>query len=536
MVTSSAAAGLVVCTLSLARMISLGPPSATEIVFAAVFGALMAASWVWPITLYIDGQSDGVVLDEGFFVLLVLLVPSVMTVLVFAVVAVCAQAVKRRPFVKSVSNVGQVVTSVGVGALAFVLLGSAHAPVGYANVGATLVGAVCYLVVNTCAMVTIMSTFGTPWRRTVFGGIKDGLPVTVGGVAIAVPVALLLADQPRYLPVAVLPLPVLRYLGTGHFYARHDRSRLRGLFDATLDVNRSMGTEETKAAVLAASGLVARVPNATLTPERPAVDGLAAPMTLADRTLWLGVSGRSRTEPFDDADQSLLEALAYRGRHRPGQCRSLWRGAAAKGKLSVITSSLGEGVCAISETGDITFMNPAGASMLGWYALPAAAGHGPVIPDAEAPGFLLEPAMRAMALRRNVAGYDTRFDRFDGSRFPMTMTASPVVGPSSPSGAVIVFRDTSERKAFEEQLARHALPGHADGPGQPPAAARPSRPRTLAVRAHRQPGRGPFLRHRPFQGGQRQPRPPGRRRAAAGHRRPSPPCRPPRRHALTLRR
>ena len=37
------------------------------------------------------------------------------------------------------------------------------------------------------------------------------------------------------------------------------------------------------------------------------------------------------------------------------------------------------------------------------------------------------------------------------------MTASPVVGGVSPSGAVIVFRDTSERKAFEEQLARHAF-------------------------------------------------------------------------------
>ena len=65
--------------------------------------------------------------------------------------------------------------------------------------------------------------------------------------------------------------------------------------------------------------------------------------------------------------------------------------------------------------------------------------------------------MRAIALRRNVTSYDTRFDRPDGSHFPVTMTASPVVGGSAPSGAVIVFRDTSERKAFEEQLARHAF-------------------------------------------------------------------------------
>jgi diguanylate cyclase (GGDEF)-like protein len=65
--------------------------------------------------------------------------------------------------------------------------------------------------------------------------------------------------------------------------------------------------------------------------------------------------------------------------------------------------------------------------------------------------------MRAIALRRNVTSYDTRFDRPDGSHFPVTMTASPVVGASSAPAAVIVFRDTSERKAFEEQLARHAF-------------------------------------------------------------------------------
>ncbi len=65
--------------------------------------------------------------------------------------------------------------------------------------------------------------------------------------------------------------------------------------------------------------------------------------------------------------------------------------------------------------------------------------------------------MRAMALRRNVTSYDTRFQRLDGSHFPVTMTASPLVGAETPAGAVIVFRDTSERKAFEEQLARHAF-------------------------------------------------------------------------------
>ena len=125
-------------------------------------------------------------------------------------------------------------------------------------------------------------------------------------------------------------------------------------------------------------------------------------------------------------------------------------------KLPVILQSLGEGVCALSEEGEITFMNPAGAGMLGWNTLETGAD-GPAFLPGEAPDFLLEPAMRAIALRRNVTSYDTRFRRLDGSHFPVTMTASPVVGDSSPLGAVIVFRDTSERKAFEEQLARHAF-------------------------------------------------------------------------------
>jgi diguanylate cyclase (GGDEF)-like protein/PAS domain S-box-containing protein len=454
-----AAAGLVTLALALTRMAATGWPGGTDVAFAAVFGALMAATWIWPITLYIDGESDGIDFDEGFFVLLILLAPSAMTVLVFAFVTIMAQAIKRRPLVKSVFNSGQVITSVGVGALVFTLLhGAPEAHVGYASVFAALAGAACYFVVNTAAMVSIMSTLGTPWRQTVLGGFKAKLLVIAGGIGIAVPAALLLDRDPSYLPVALLPLLIVRYLGTGQFYALHDRARLHGLFEATLDVNRSMGTEETKAAVLDAAGLLLRSPEVTLTPTRPVGgDGLSAPMEFDELTLWLGVAGRSRTEPFDDGDRALLDALASVGAVALANAHLYGEVQRQREHLSAITSSLGEGVCAISEAGDVTFMNPAGASMLGWYTLgPSAAGEGPLVPAGETPRFLLDPAMRAIALRRNVTSYDTRFERPDGSYFPVTVTASPVVG-SSPSGAVIVFRDTSERKAFEEQLARHAF-------------------------------------------------------------------------------
>jgi diguanylate cyclase (GGDEF)-like protein/PAS domain S-box-containing protein len=455
-----AASGLVTLALSLSAMGHVGWPGGLAVTLAAVFGALMAATWIWPITLYVDGESDGIDVDEAFFVLLILLVPASMTVLVFAFVSVAAQAIKRRPLVKSVFNAGQVLTSVGVGAVVFTALhGTPESHVGFASVLAALAGATCYFVVNTTAMVSIMSSLGTPWRRALLGGLKGKLLVIAGGVGLAVPAALMIDHDPAYLPVAVLPLLIVRYLGTGQFDALHDRARLHGLFEATLDVNRSMGTEETKTAVLNAAGALLRSPEVTLTAARPEVgDGLSALMEFDELTLWLGVNGRSRTEPFDDGDRALLEALASVGSialtnaHLYGEVRR------QREHLSAITSSLGEGVCAISESGDVTFMNPAGASMLGWYTLgPSMAGDGPVLPAAETPRFLLDPAMRAIALRRNVTSQDTRFERPDGSHFPVTVTASPVVGGSAPSGAVIVFRDTSERKAFEEQLAKHAF-------------------------------------------------------------------------------
>ena len=218
-----------------------------------------------------------------------------------------------------------------------------------------------------------------------------------------------------------------------------------------------MGVTETRSAILCAAGTLLGSPEVTLTTERPTDDVLSAPLRLVDRTLWLGVAGRARREPYDDEDRALLEALgsvAATALTNAGLYGEVQR---QKDELSAVTSSMGEGVCAISDRGEISFMNPSGADMLGWFSLRDGRGDRAALPAGEAPDFLLEPAKRAMALRRNVTTYDTRFTRIDGSHFPVTMTASPVVGGESPSGAVIVFRDISERKAFEEQLARHAF-------------------------------------------------------------------------------
>ena len=245
-------------------------------------------------------------------------------------------------------------------------------------------------------------------------------------------------------------------LGIGPYGAAHDPSRPQRLLESRLDVDHSVGIDRTRAAILAAAGSLLRSPQVTLTNEQPAGEGLATPMEVAGETLWLAMSGRDGSEAFDDADVALLRALACVGAIALANADFYGKVQQEKEKLEVITSSLAEGVCAISEVGEITFMNPSGAGMLGWYRRGVAIDEASVLPASETPDFLLEPALRAIALGRNVTSYDTRFKRLDGSSFPVTMTASPV-GGAAPTGAVIVFRDTSERQAFEEQLARQAF-------------------------------------------------------------------------------
>jgi diguanylate cyclase (GGDEF)-like protein len=73
-----------------------------------------------------------------------------------------------------------------------------------------------------------------------------------------------------------------------------------------------------------------------------------------------------------------------------------------------------------------------------------------------APDFLLVPAREAMRTGRTVRQDDARFRGKDGEIIPVAYTASAVVSDGVTSGAVIAFRDITERKAFEDELHHHA--------------------------------------------------------------------------------
>ncbi|WP_426385442.1 sigma 54-interacting transcriptional regulator [Pseudomonas brassicacearum] len=123
----------------------------------------------------------------------------------------------------------------------------------------------------------------------------------------------------------------------------------------------------------------------------------------------------------------------------------------------LLLSSVGDGIYSIDSEGLATFLNPAGARMLGWapeemigknihrihHHTHADGSHYPV-EDC--------PIYKAVHDGLVHEGRQEVFWRRDGSSFAVEFTSTPVISDSRIVGAVVVFRDITERRTTELQL------------------------------------------------------------------------------------
>jgi diguanylate cyclase (GGDEF)-like protein/PAS domain S-box-containing protein len=421
-----------------------------------VLGLIVLAGRIWPVVLYQDGASQAHHLDEGFFVVLALVLPPDGVVLAFVGAGLAAQLIHRRPVAKSLFNLGQMVMSAcaGIGVV-HLFVASPEAHLTAAALAAAVLGAVVYFWVNSAAVAAIVATTGA---ATFWQGVFDALEIRAlllaASVSLGLVSALAISAYSWASVLTALPFWAFRQAMAGHFRARHDRSRLLGLFDAALDIHRTMGKDDVTAALEQAASSLLRSPSAAVVDAAPDSGAMAAPLVARGAEQWLVVSGRSRTEPFDDADRALLEALTAVG---SGALENSYLYEERRGeqqRLVAITSSLGEGVCAFDTAGRITFLNPAAEGLLGWREAELTGS-----PDQAPPGitFLETPAMLAMRSEETVRSERATFVRRNGERFPVEYTCSAIRTGAEIGGAVLAFRDVSERVAFEEQLAFYAF-------------------------------------------------------------------------------
>jgi len=127
----------------------------------------------------------------------------------------------------------------------------------------------------------------------------------------------------------------------------------------------------------------------------------------------------------------------------------------------LILSAAGEGICGLDATGRIGFINPAAKGMLGW------AGSDPVGRDLHGAShhrhkdgtpYAEDDCPVVMTLRDGLTRevQDEVFWRANGTHFPVEFVVTGVIEDGRVTGAVLVFRDVSERQESERALLAQA--------------------------------------------------------------------------------
>ncbi len=436
----------------------------------APLSLLILASWRWPIVMYQDGQSQAHHLDEGFFLVLALVLPIDGVLVAFFLATAAAQAIRRRSVVKSIFNLAQIMLSAAAGLAVVHLIAPPARPIGLLQVVAGVVGAAVYFVSNSILISAIIAaTSPQPFFEALFDGIEIRVLLLAisdsVGIVSALAISSSASDAGRVMAVLFVGLLFLVFRQTlaGHYQARHDRTRLLGLFDATLDVHRNISDAEVTEALSRNAADLLRSPDVEVLENPPEEDTMAAKMLVQGEDRWLVVSGRSRAEPFDQADRALLDALGAVGSGALENAALYEQRRRQQEQLVAITSSLGEGVCAFDASGALTFLNPAAEELLGWSAAELLGRDRHAVASEFA--FLVDPALRAMRSHVTIRSERALFNKRSGGQFPVEITCSPIRSTGEVEGAVVAFRDISERVRFEEQLAYHAF--HDDLTGLP---------------------------------------------------------------------
>ena len=162
--------------------------------------------------------------------------------------------------------------------------------------------------------------------------------------------------------------------------------------------------------------------------------------------VWRNIRERNRElqEIIDSRERVIAAERSMSALHRQNQ---------------MILNAAGEGIFGLDLEGRATFINPAGAQMIGWES-EALIGMRPyqLMHQAHGDGasYPFEKSPTGLAIRQGMphTAAEEFYWRKDGTSFPVEYTSTPIVGEDGGvTGAVVVFRDVTERKRAE--LAQH---------------------------------------------------------------------------------
>jgi len=159
---------------------------------------------------------------------------------------------------------------------------------------------------------------------------------------------------------------------------------------------------------------------------------------------------QERTEDLEQAIRSLGQEVEER--------RQIQQRLASLGQyMRLLLDSAGEGIFGIDTDGKITFVNPQAQRLLGWSEEELLGGNmherthhsradGSPYPEHEC------PIHSVVSLRQAHRADDEIFWRRDGTSFPVEYVSTPVFEADEPTGAVVIFKDSTEQRLAEARL------------------------------------------------------------------------------------
>ncbi len=120
-----------------------------------------------------------------------------------------------------------------------------------------------------------------------------------------------------------------------------------------------------------------------------------------------------------------------------------------------ILSSAGEGIYGLDLQGKTTFVNPAAAKLTGW-SVEELIGKPEIEVFHRSHSAPVQNGETQFRMRDDAAQPDVIFHRKDGASFPVEYVRTPIMEKERMVGAVVIFKDITERKRTEEALGRKA--------------------------------------------------------------------------------
>lgn len=431
---------------------SAWPSVADRTLAALIIGALLVALHTRPRrgVAAAQGSVETIQLDEVLFVpALIMLVPW-QSIAVVALASLIGSIKARRGWVKTVFNLGQMTLATSVGLSVVQMLGVT--PTSSPTTGDALGGMLGVLALTTSSALSVRMMVSYASGAPLLPLLKE-----IGGRFLPWTGAVMLGGV-GVIAVGAEPLSAVLVLGVVAFVhrayaasvtqqaARRQSERLQ---EAIVSLRSQTDPDTVREDLLHAARnlLGADIAEIVSEDEPDTAQAPSAPLYQGQR---LRVAQRSGTDQWDDRDRDTLRTLA-------GVAGDILRSVDLITRLRTITNSQSEAVIALDMDARITFANPAAVHMLR---------------AQDADELLGQSVQEKLPLRRrrqrvdfaNMVAHQAVLQDADGALGPpdgdtldIAFSMTPLRAEGAHVGAVLVLRDVTERRAFQDELTRRAL-------------------------------------------------------------------------------